>query len=174
MSNVPEIFAAFLKACPTACAASAAAAVYYTPPTAFDSHAHLLHGVIHPNGFGHLARVNGREGGSSKLTGQPMQSCAMLIYNQLIRQAVTIHVQVCEGCMSAGKQLMAIWDSLCQLLRARQISVEDVSNKVNISVKRQPVTSACYNLLTAAKFECMCWHGDSSNLTAQLMATPSL
>ncbi|KAK8673691.1 hypothetical protein V6N13_112009 [Hibiscus sabdariffa] len=30
---------------------------------------HLLHGVIHSNGYGHLLRVNGREGGSRVLTG---------------------------------------------------------------------------------------------------------
>eukprot|EP01018_Ginkgo_biloba_P023000 Gb_40045 [translate_table: standard] len=30
---------------------------------------HLLHGVIHANGFGHLLRVNGREGGSKFLSG---------------------------------------------------------------------------------------------------------
>ncbi|CAA6663934.1 unnamed protein product [Spirodela intermedia] len=30
---------------------------------------HLLHGVIHTNGYGHLLRVNGREGGSRVLTG---------------------------------------------------------------------------------------------------------
>ena len=42
---------------------------YSAPPSAFDSHAHLLHGVIHANGFGHLARVNGREGGSQQLSG---------------------------------------------------------------------------------------------------------
>ncbi|XP_052196733.1 PHD finger protein At1g33420 isoform X2 [Diospyros lotus] len=30
---------------------------------------HLLHGVIHSNGFGHLLRVNGREGGSTVLSG---------------------------------------------------------------------------------------------------------
>ena len=30
----------------------------------------------------------------------------------------------------AGKQLMQVWDRLCHLLRMRQISVEDVSNKV--------------------------------------------
>ena len=46
-----------------------AATAYSAPPSAFDSHAHLLHGVIHANGFGHLARVNGREGGSQQLTG---------------------------------------------------------------------------------------------------------
>ncbi|CAA0839284.1 PHD finger protein [Striga hermonthica] len=31
---------------------------------------HLLHGVIHANGYGHLLRVNGREGGSRLLSGR--------------------------------------------------------------------------------------------------------
>ena len=30
---------------------------------------HLLHGVVHSNGYGHLLRVNGREGGSRILSG---------------------------------------------------------------------------------------------------------
>lgn len=30
---------------------------------------HLLHGVIHANGYGHLLRINGREGGSRLLSG---------------------------------------------------------------------------------------------------------
>ncbi|XP_064942562.1 PHD finger protein At1g33420-like isoform X1 [Musa acuminata AAA Group] len=30
---------------------------------------HLLHGVVHANGYGHLLRVNGREGGSKNLIG---------------------------------------------------------------------------------------------------------
>lgn len=30
---------------------------------------HLLHGVVHANGYGHLLRVNGREGGSRVLPG---------------------------------------------------------------------------------------------------------
>ena len=34
-----------------------------------ESHSHLLHGVLHLNGFGHLLRVNGREGGSQQLSG---------------------------------------------------------------------------------------------------------
>ena len=46
-----------------------AIAAYSAPPSPFDSHAHLLHGVVHANGFGHLARVNGREGGSQQLSG---------------------------------------------------------------------------------------------------------
>lgn len=30
---------------------------------------HLLHGLVHSNGYGHLLRVNGREGGSRFLSG---------------------------------------------------------------------------------------------------------
>ncbi|XP_050234524.1 PHD finger protein At1g33420-like [Mercurialis annua] len=35
----------------------------------FEDSSHLLHAVIHSNGFGHLLRVNGKEGGSTTLTG---------------------------------------------------------------------------------------------------------
>ncbi|XP_050916176.1 PHD finger protein At1g33420 isoform X2 [Lathyrus oleraceus] len=34
-----------------------------------ESTTHLLHGVVHANGYGHLLRVNGREGGSRFLSG---------------------------------------------------------------------------------------------------------
>lgn len=34
-----------------------------------ESTSHLLHGVVHANGYGHLLRVNGREGGSKYLSG---------------------------------------------------------------------------------------------------------
>ncbi|XP_059656238.1 PHD finger protein At1g33420-like [Cornus florida] len=34
-----------------------------------DDTTHLLHGVVHLNGYGHLLRVNGREGGSRILSG---------------------------------------------------------------------------------------------------------
>jgi hypothetical protein len=30
---------------------------------------HLLHGVVHSNGYGHLLRINGREGGSRVVSG---------------------------------------------------------------------------------------------------------
>lgn len=35
---------------------------------------HLLHGVLHVNGYGHLLRVNGREGGSRFLSGRDIMS----------------------------------------------------------------------------------------------------
>ena len=63
---------------------------------------HLLHGVLHANGFGHLCRINGPEGGSTTLS---------------------------------GTQLMAVWDGLCTVLRARCVSVEDVSNKLTLELR---------------------------------------
>ncbi|XP_026659538.2 PHD finger protein At1g33420-like [Phoenix dactylifera] len=35
----------------------------------FEDPTHLLHGVVHANGYGHLLRINGREGGSKILRG---------------------------------------------------------------------------------------------------------
>lgn len=34
-----------------------------------ENTSHLLHGVVHSNGYGHLLRVNGKEGGSRVLSG---------------------------------------------------------------------------------------------------------
>merc|ERR1712176_978107 len=34
-----------------------------------DKSAHLLHGVLHSNGYGHLLRINGREAGSRTFSG---------------------------------------------------------------------------------------------------------
>ncbi|CAI5523493.1 unnamed protein product [Closterium sp. Naga37s-1] len=61
---------------------------------------HLLHGVIHTNGFGHLVTLNGRAAGSHVLSGQ---------------------------------QLMQLWDNICTMLRARVVSVEDLSHKLSFS-----------------------------------------
>lgn len=48
-----------------------------------DSQSHLLHGVIHCNGYGHLLRINGREKGSNFASGREIMDlwdrmCAML------------------------------------------------------------------------------------------------
>ncbi|CAI5465363.1 unnamed protein product [Closterium sp. Yama58-4] len=61
---------------------------------------HLLHGVIHSNGFGHLVTLNGRAAGSHVLS---------------------------------GRQLMQLWDNICTMLRARVVSVEDLSHKLSFS-----------------------------------------
>lgn len=36
----------------------------------FEDHTHLLHAVVHSNGYAHLLTVNGREGGSLFLSGR--------------------------------------------------------------------------------------------------------
>lgn len=33
---------------------------------------HLLHGIVHSNGYGHLVRINGLEGGSQILNGRDL------------------------------------------------------------------------------------------------------
>jgi hypothetical protein len=41
----------------------------YATSSVFESSGHLLHGLLHANGHGHLMRINGLEGGSAHLTG---------------------------------------------------------------------------------------------------------
>eukprot|EP00850_Spirogloea_muscicola_P025467 SM003189S12257 [mRNA] locus=s3189:2:1472:- [translate_table: standard] len=67
-----------------------------------DCRTHLLHGVLHANGFGHLLRVNGRERGSPHAT---------------------------------GRDLMSLWDRVCSMLRARRVSVMDVSKKLSLDLR---------------------------------------
>lgn len=69
---------------------------FNAPESVFESKTHLLHGILHTNGRGHLLRVNGRDGGNMMLP---------------------------------GPVLVGLWDALCGVLRAREVSVEDVSNK---------------------------------------------
>ncbi|KAF5748094.1 putative DNA binding protein [Tripterygium wilfordii] len=62
---------------------------------------HIMHGVFHSNGFGHLLCVNGVEMGSEL----------------------------------AGHQVMKFWDRLCTGLRAREVSLKDMSNKRSIELR---------------------------------------
>ncbi|OVA04079.1 zinc finger protein [Macleaya cordata] len=68
----------------------------------FDLHTHLLHGLIHCNGFGHLLCINGLEGGSKFL---------------------------------CGREIMDLWDRICNALRTRKITVEDVSKKRSMDLR---------------------------------------
>ncbi|KAG8496984.1 hypothetical protein CXB51_008209 [Gossypium anomalum] len=65
-------------------------------------HSHLLHGLIHCNGFGHLLCINGIEGGSKYLY---------------------------------GREIMDLWDRICEILKARKISVEDASKKHGMDLR---------------------------------------
>ncbi|MCL7042852.1 hypothetical protein MKW94_007134 [Papaver nudicaule] len=73
-----------------------------TCKTLFGYQTHLLHGLIHCNGFGHLLRINGLEGGSKFLT---------------------------------GRDVMDLWDRICTALRARKITVHDLSKKRSMDVR---------------------------------------
>ncbi|KAI3886124.1 hypothetical protein MKW92_046171 [Papaver armeniacum] len=67
-----------------------------------DHQTHLLHGLIHCNGFGHLLSINGFEGGSK---------------------------------FFCGREIMDLWDRICTALRARKITVEDVSKKRSMDLR---------------------------------------
>ncbi|KAH0990860.1 hypothetical protein GBA52_002343 [Prunus armeniaca] len=62
---------------------------------------HMMHGVFHSNGFGHLLCVNGLETGSDL----------------------------------AGHQILEFWDRLCTGLRARKVSLNDVSQKRGMELR---------------------------------------
>lgn len=83
--------------------------------TLLENQSHLLHGSLHANGFGHLLRVNGYEGGSVSLS---------------------------------GRQMMEVWTNLCTLLKARVVTVEDVSHKLGLP----------YRLLHAIAYKTT-WYG---------------
>ena len=140
-------------------------AQFSTPPSIYDSRAHLLHGALHLNGFGHLLRVNGGPpaaagccnlpdmGGTQHAVAWPdcclaptaagtavgavavrWRNSTMQTRRQLLQKLwcfgfLATGVEGGSGRV-AGRQLMDLWDALCTLLGARQVSVEDVSNKV--------------------------------------------
>ncbi|XP_059291840.1 PHD finger protein MALE STERILITY 1 [Lycium ferocissimum] len=63
---------------------------------------HMMHGVIHSNGFGHLLCINGLETAASDLP---------------------------------GHSIMDFWDRLCIGLRARKVSLRDISQKKSMDLR---------------------------------------
>ncbi|KAJ3678030.1 hypothetical protein LUZ60_001833 [Juncus effusus] len=55
-----------------------------------DDVSHLLHAVVHSNGYGHLLRVNGHQGGSKHLTGRHIMSFWDLLCKFLHVRKVTV------------------------------------------------------------------------------------
>ncbi|KAL1215232.1 PHD finger protein MALE MEIOCYTE DEATH 1 [Cardamine amara subsp. amara] len=56
----------------------------------FDLQTHLLHGVIHSNGFGHLICINGMEGGSKYLSGREIVDLWDRICSNLGARMITV------------------------------------------------------------------------------------
>ncbi|CAL0310981.1 unnamed protein product [Lupinus luteus] len=57
-----------------------------------EDNTHLLHGVVHSNGYGHLLTLNGREGGSKLLSG----SCIMGFWDRLCAKLAVRKVSVMD------------------------------------------------------------------------------
>lgn len=57
---------------------------------AIDHQTHLLHGLIHCNGFGHLLLINGRQGGSKHITGREIMNLWDRICTSLQTRQVTV------------------------------------------------------------------------------------
>jgi hypothetical protein len=56
---------------------------YNAAASVFESQDHLLHGVLHANGFGHLLRMNGSQGGSRRLIGARQAGWGLVLAGQL-------------------------------------------------------------------------------------------
>ena len=95
------------------------------PTSIFDSSTHCLHGVIHCNGFGHLLRMNGRDGEAA--TAAAMAAAATSDGNESSAAAVTAAAAAAAAAANvntlAGPELMGLWDKLCSTLRAREVRV---------------------------------------------------
>ncbi|KAK6913510.1 Zinc finger, PHD-finger [Dillenia turbinata] len=57
---------------------------------AFDVQTHLLHGLVHCNGFGHLLCINGIEGGSKNLSGREIMDLWDRICTSLRARKITV------------------------------------------------------------------------------------
>lgn len=63
---------------------------FTSPVGTLENKSHLLHGVIHCNGFGHLLRINGLEGGSRTLTGRQVMTLWDSLCCQLQARSISI------------------------------------------------------------------------------------
>ena len=61
-----------------------ASSPFVAPISIFDSTSHVLHGVLHANGFGHLVRINGLEGGSEHVTGGLLCILCILVMGMIL------------------------------------------------------------------------------------------
>lgn len=61
----------------------------------FDLQTHLLHGLIHCNGFGHLLCINGIEGGSKYLCGREIMDLWDRICTFLQTRSSVVRAQQC-------------------------------------------------------------------------------
>ncbi|GIL58806.1 hypothetical protein Vafri_13798 [Volvox africanus] len=92
---------------------------YNAPASIFDSTTHCLHGIIHGNGFGHLLRVNGRDGAAA--TAAAMAAAAQTEGEDSAAGAAAAAAAASVASSLSGPELMSLWDVLCSTLRAREV-----------------------------------------------------
>ena len=70
---------------------------------------HLLHGVIHANGYGHLLRVNGKEGGSRVLSG-----CHIMDFWDRLCKSLGVRLGflycISISCLLLGESVLLSWN----------------------------------------------------------------
>ena len=80
---------------------------FVAPISIFDSTSHVLHGVLHANGFGHLVRINGLEGGSEHVTGgHPLHLSHACHGHDLDRSPALVLAAWCQGSCQRGTSLL--------------------------------------------------------------------
>lgn len=92
--------------------------------TFLEDTTHILHGMVHANGCGHLLRINGREG-----VAEAAAAVGTYAEPSQLRGAPQTAVPRKQHGDLSGTQVMDSWDRLCAQLRVSRISVEDASTK---------------------------------------------
>jgi hypothetical protein len=82
---------------------------YNAAASVFESQDHLLHGVLHANGYGHLLRMNGSQGGSRRLIGAGLAGWVVVYESMLAGQ---LRSGMCSG--SQVRQLVQVAVAACR------------------------------------------------------------
>ncbi len=135
---------------------------YNAPASVFDSTTHCLHGVIHTNGYGHLVRVNGRDGAAATAAAMATAVEEGGASPKAAATAAAVAAAAAAAAASAntglaGPELMMVWDTLCATLRAKEVSghapVRDGSRSSLYLRYRRRVCrrTACHTLTPGAR-----------------------
>lgn len=97
-----------------------------------EENTHLLHGVVHTNGYGHLLTLNGREGGSKLLSGSHIMGfwdrlCAAISVRFESFTSLTFYFRLSLPFFFVVKMLLYVL--------SRKVSVMDLSKKFGLEYR---------------------------------------
>lgn len=97
-----------------------------------EDNTHLLHGVVHANGYGHLLTLNGREGGSKLLSGSDI----MGFWDRLCA-AISVRFESLNFLTFCFKLSLPIFlfSKTCVIYLSRKVSVMDLSKKFGLEYR---------------------------------------